>query len=204
MFCKNCGDKLEEEANFCSNCGTKIIPKGELENRSPVSPTVKTVANSIEENKKLQNLLSQALTAKFIGDGNNFRAYCLQAMKEFPNEPNVYRHLAEAFSRHLSDVKTHAAQGLYLKAIEFAKIGFTKLDNVGYTSFNKGTITEVEGELHYWLAYSFTYHRLYGAKLNYDPINDAKAHCKKAVKLLNSDKSRKLLDFIKSEEKYGY
>lgn len=64
MFCKNCGNKLNEKASFCPNCGTKVEEKKvEKVEEKKETPTVNTANNGTtnvvnDSDKKLSTTLT--------------------------------------------------------------------------------------------------------------------------------------------------
>ncbi len=64
MFCKNCGNKLNEKASFCPNCGTKVEEKKvEKVEEKKETPTVNTTNNGTtnvvnDSDKKLSTTLT--------------------------------------------------------------------------------------------------------------------------------------------------
>lgn len=62
MYCKNCGNKLNDNDKFCTSCGTKIvngINSSEISNKHDAKSINNN--NNIEKNKKIINIICKIL-----------------------------------------------------------------------------------------------------------------------------------------------
>jgi hypothetical protein len=46
IYCKNCGDKIEQEANFCHMCGKKVIDENPKEKESVGAKPIKSIKSN--------------------------------------------------------------------------------------------------------------------------------------------------------------
>lgn len=70
MFCKNCGNKIKEDAKFCSSCGTEVKQISERENGNAVAVEKKKPSGSktvIDQVVTFASIVIGSIIGKYLG-----------------------------------------------------------------------------------------------------------------------------------------
>lgn len=105
-YCKNCGQKLQDEAKFCADCGTPAESQTEEKKNAP-APDVKT-----EEKKEKKSELSEEMKERI--DINNNKTYSYFAYLGILVLIPILSAPNSKFARF------HSNQGLILAIVYFA------------------------------------------------------------------------------------